>query len=269
VQYDSGAISIRSYIEFEAARRFKSKPRRIHLLLAQDSTGPAELFPYLFLCEFQSETGSVMQAPAIHLHLMVRFQGKIQFFFNSDSKLLSCQCFDSKEGNARYMHLEDTAIRYCCNAALENSISWKLLSAQQGYLKTPRYTCLAHTQDVRKYNCIIKRHHWPYINFAVHRDYSSPGRTGSTSASPCAASARLPAIEALHQLRRASRLLVTRPHRLYVSLVVRREYSSPDHRGSTSTTPYAAATSSPGCTTTSTTISTSKLVENGFRGINN
>jgi hypothetical protein len=94
VQYDSGAISIRSYIEFEAARRFKSKPRRIHLLLAQDSTGPAELFPCLFLCEFQSETGNVMQAPAIHLHLMVRFQGKIQFFFNSDSKLLSCQCFE-------------------------------------------------------------------------------------------------------------------------------------------------------------------------------
>jgi hypothetical protein len=87
VQYDSGAISIRSYFEFEAARRFKSKPRRIHLLLAQDSTGPAELFPCLFLCEFQSETGSVTQAPAIHLHLMVRFQGKIQFFFNSDSRL--------------------------------------------------------------------------------------------------------------------------------------------------------------------------------------
>jgi hypothetical protein len=45
VQYDSGGISIRSYVEFEAARRFKSEPRRIHLLLAQDSTGPAELFP--------------------------------------------------------------------------------------------------------------------------------------------------------------------------------------------------------------------------------
>jgi hypothetical protein len=93
---------------------------------------------------------------------------------------------------------------------------------------------------------------------------------------------------ALHQLRRAPRLLVTRPHRLYVSLAVRREYSSPGHIGSTSTspcdattrlrlhalhvnlavrreysslgcssststTPYAAATSSSGRTTTSTT----------------
>jgi hypothetical protein len=151
------------------------------------------------------------------------------------------------------MHLEDATIRYCCNAALENSISWKLLSAQQGYLKTPRYPCLAHTQDVRKYSCIIKRPQWPYINFAVHRDYSSPGRTGSTSASPCAASTRLLAIAALHQLRRASRLLVTRPHKLYVSLAVRRGYSSPGRSGSTSTTPYAATTSSSGRTTTSTT----------------
>jgi hypothetical protein len=151
------------------------------------------------------------------------------------------------------MHLEDTAIRYCCNVALENSISWKLLSAQQGYLKTPRYTCLAHTQDVRKYNCIIKRHHWPYINFAVHRNYSSPGRTGSTSASPCAASTRLPAIAALHQLRRASRLLVTRPHGLYVNLAVRHGYSSLGRSDSTSTTPYTAATSSSGRMTTSTT----------------
>jgi hypothetical protein len=50
-----------------------------------------------------------------------------------------------------------------------------------------------------------------------------------------------------------SRLLVTRPHRLYVSLAVRREYSSPDHSGSTSPMPYAAATSSSGRTTTSTT----------------
>jgi hypothetical protein len=100
------------------------------------------------------------------------------------------------------MHLEDTAIRYCCNVALENSISWKLLSAQQGYLKTPRYPCLAHTQDVRKYNCIVKRPHWPYNNFVVRCDYSSPGRTGSTSTLLCAASTRLPAAAALHGLRR-------------------------------------------------------------------
>jgi hypothetical protein len=47
---------------------------------------------------------------------------------------------------------------------------------------------------------------------------------------------------------------VTRPHGLYVNLVVRSEYSSPGHSGSTSITPYAAATSSSGCTTTSTSF---------------
>jgi hypothetical protein len=67
-------------------------------------------------------------------------------------------------------------------------------------------------QDVRKYNCIIKRPHWLYVNLAVRRDYSSPGRMGSTSTLPCAATTRL------------------RPHALYVDLVVRREYSSPAAR---------------------------------------
>jgi hypothetical protein len=55
------------------------------------------------------------------------------------------------------------------------------------------------------------------------------------------------------QLRRAPRLLTTRLHGLYINLVVRREYLSPGHSGSTSTTLYAAATSSSGRMTTSTT----------------
>jgi hypothetical protein len=41
----------------------------------------------------------------------------------------------------------------------------------------------------------------------------------------------------LHQLCRAPRLLITRPHELYLNLAVRREYSSPGCSGSTSTTP--------------------------------
>jgi hypothetical protein len=82
---------------------------------------------------------------------------------------------------------------------------------------------------------------------------SSPGSTGSTSALSCAATTRDPAAQALPQHCRAPRLLVTRPHRLYVNLAVRREYSSPSRSSSTSTTSYAAATSSSGRTTTSTT----------------
>jgi hypothetical protein len=46
---------------------------------------------------------------------------------------------------------------------------------------------------------------------------------------------------------------VIRPHGLYVNLAVCHEYSSPGYSGSTSTTPYATATSSSGRTTTSTT----------------
>jgi hypothetical protein len=46
---------------------------------------------------------------------------------------------------------------------------------------------------------------------------------------------------------------VIRPHGLYVNLAMCREYSSPSYSGSTSTTPYTAATSSSGHTTTSTT----------------
>jgi hypothetical protein len=74
-----------------------------------------------------------------------------------------------------------------------------------------------HLEDVRSYN---------YVNYVV---------------------------PALHQLHRALRLLVTRPHGLYVNLAVRREYSSLGRNGYTSTTPHAAATSSSGRTTTSTT----------------
>jgi hypothetical protein len=43
-----------------------------------------------------------------------------------------------------------------------------------GYVHTREATRNLHsmyTEDVRKYNCIIKRPHWPYINFVVRRDY--------------------------------------------------------------------------------------------------
>jgi hypothetical protein len=70
----------------------------------------------------------------------------------------------------------------------------------------------------------------------------------------CAASTHHPAARALPQPCRAPRLLVTRVHGLYINLFVRREYSSPGRSGSTSTKPYAAATSSSGRTTTSTSL---------------
>jgi hypothetical protein len=68
-----------------------------------------------------------------------------------------------------------------------------------------------------------------------------------------ATTTRFTATPALLRSRCALRLLLTRPHGLCVNLAVRRGYSSLGRSGSTSTTPYAATTSSSGCTTTSTT----------------
>jgi hypothetical protein len=59
-------------------------------------------------------------------------------------------------------------------------------------------------------------------NCVVRREYSSPGRTGSTSTLSCAATTRHPSAWALRQPRRASRVLVSRPQRLYIDYIVRR-----------------------------------------------
>jgi hypothetical protein len=54
------------------------------------------------------------------------------------------------------------------------------------------------------------RSHWLHLNIAVRRNYSSPGRTCSTSTSPCAATTRHMVARALRQPCRAPRLLVIR-----------------------------------------------------------
>jgi hypothetical protein len=87
---------------------------------------------------------------------------------------------------------------------------------------------LAHTGDVREYGYIAAvrissastTSYRLYLNLVVRRDYSSPGRTGSTSTSPCAASTRLPAAATLHRLRRTPprhRILGVRLPRLLTS----------------------------------------------------
>jgi hypothetical protein len=95
----------------------------------------------------------------------------------------------------------------------------------------------AHKQRTRvQLHCLTFGHRL-YHNYAMRRDYSSSGRTGSTSTMPCTASTRLPAVAALRQPRRALRVLVSRLQRLYVNLAVHTEYSSPGCSGFTSTTP--------------------------------
>jgi hypothetical protein len=46
---------------------------------------------------------------------------------------------------------------------------------------------------------VVVRSHLLYFNYVVRRDYSSPGRTGSTSTTSCAATTRLPVAWALPQ----------------------------------------------------------------------
>jgi hypothetical protein len=87
--------------------------------------------------------------------------------------------------------------------------------------------CYAHTQDAPT---ICKS------LLEVHARCTQVPR--ATATLPPTAAAQL-------QPYHVQRLLVTRQHRLYVSLAVRREYSPPGCSGSTSTTSYAATTHLP------------------------
>jgi hypothetical protein len=57
--------------------------------------------------------------------------------------------------------------------------------------------------------------HQLYINLVVRHDYSSPGRTSSTSTSSCTVTTHLQIAPALHRLRRAPRVFISRLQRLY------------------------------------------------------
>jgi hypothetical protein len=99
-------------------------------------------------------------------------------------------------------------------------------SATCTHQKLPRILqvpCSMHPQDVREYHYINSGLHEPVYDYsspaarALHQPRRAPrllisGRTRSTSTSPCAATTRL------------------RPHALYVDLAVRRDYSSPASR---------------------------------------
>jgi hypothetical protein len=86
------------------------------------------------------------------------------------------------------------------------------------YVSTP--TSITRVQLHSAPRLLVIRPHELYINLAVRRDCSSPGRTGSMSTSLCAASTRLPAATALHRLHRTPsrhRLLGVRLLQLLIS----------------------------------------------------
>jgi hypothetical protein len=116
-------------------------------------------------------------------------------------------------------------------------------SATCTHQKLPRILqvpCSMHPADVREYHYINSGQHelvYDYSDYTEYHDYSSPGRTsststlpctartrhsatGSTSTLPCAESTGLSAIAALHQLCRTPprrRLLGVRLLRLLIS----------------------------------------------------
>jgi hypothetical protein len=98
--------------------------------------------------------------------------------------------------------------------------------------------------NARQHRLVVRPHRFN-TNYTVRHDYSSPGRTDSTSTTLCAATTRPPAAPALHQLCRALRLLVSQSQRLYNNDIVCRDNSSPRRTGSTSTTPCTATTRLP------------------------
>jgi hypothetical protein len=103
---------------------------------------------------------------------------------------------------------------------------------KRGYVAS---TARALRQPCHAPRLLVTRLHGLYLTNAVHRDYSSPGRTGSISTMSCAATTHIPV--ALARLRRASQVHVSRLQQLYFSYVVRREYLSPGCTGSSAPMP--------------------------------
>jgi hypothetical protein len=93
-----------------------------------------------------------------------------------------------------------------CNSATHTQTSYQEVSrsplgSQATYTSTSTQimAALALLQPCRAPRVLVTRSHGLYLNCAVRRDYSSPGRTGSTSTTSCAADTRLPVTRALPQ----------------------------------------------------------------------
>jgi hypothetical protein len=130
--------------------------------------------------------------------------------------------------------------------------------------KKPHDIHFFHAIVVHEYNHVYV----DYFNYSSTTTLAMSGATatpppaaagsGSTSTMPCATTSRLPAAAALHQLRCAPRLVVSRPQRLYINYAVHPDASS---LRSTSLRSVALAhvvrlvISSPGCTGSISTLS--------------
>jgi hypothetical protein len=88
---------------------------------------------------------------------------------------------------------------HCSSPGRNSSTSTTSCAATTRLLVAP---ALPHQHRVPR--LLVSRSHRLYINNVVRRDYSSSGRTGSTSTTLCAVTTRLPVALTLRRLRRAS-----------------------------------------------------------------
>jgi hypothetical protein len=231
-------------------RRLRTRRLVVSILYCSRCTKP-KLRRFYFSLYLRVDTTDDLEMDTTPYFLAVRRrqQDKTNSLFRTGDKLKDRSNFSFYRVKGNYVSL---GIKNPWNKlGTHVKTPWRILALDNSHTKAILGTCKIFAWCTRQ-----DVHEHTYFNYL-----------GTTT--QCAATTHHPAVRALYQPCRAPRLLATRLHGLYVNLVVRREYSSPGHNSSTSTTPYATVTSSSGCTTTLTTVSTSKLVENGFRGIDN
>jgi hypothetical protein len=97
-------------------------------------------------------------------------------------------------------------------------------------------------QPCRAPRLLVTRPHGLYLNCAARRNYSSPGRTGSTSTTPCATTTRLPVAQALPQPCQAPSCRLTSRRSVALTLIVRLVTAS---RGATTRRPDCTSSTAP------------------------
>jgi hypothetical protein len=179
-----------------------------------------------------------MQAPAIHLRLMVQFPRKDPILFQLGLKAAEFPCFESETKHRSAEALEDN------HRLLLQCGNWKFNFFGNCYAHTKsshnasRHSLVVHGRGTQVQlhrhlaaSTRVQLHIVPQLLVirprALRQLCRAPrllvsGCTRSPSPPPCAATTRHPAAQALRQPRRAPRVLVFLPQRLYIDYVVRR-----------------------------------------------
>jgi hypothetical protein len=119
-------------------------------------------------------------------------------------------CYINKQAVHEYVHFNySSTIASALNNIDLSSGRTSSTSTSSCTVTTHHPTALVLPQPCCAPRVPVSRSQRFYIDYAVRREYSSLGRTGSTSATPCAASTRLSVASTLHQQHRTSGCLGT------------------------------------------------------------